>query len=209
MPRTKEEIKAELVWRFVECLREEEVSSATPIRFAREELEELVGVLETAGDLPEVLVTTESETARKAVRARLDETLRAAEAEPAPRRTPRPSHRPSIFAAMQFRMVTGVVLGVALAVITVGLWHKQPVKVVTRDRRVPVQLANIAPMDEDTAHRLIRESFKMDLDARQEKDLLWHMLVCPGCFDQYRELRHNSRTAEGDANIEMAMEMLP
>jgi hypothetical protein len=207
MPRTKEEIKAELVWRFVECLREEEDPSATPIRFAREELDELVGVLETAGDLPEVLVTAESETARETVRGRLEDTLRAAEAAPASKRGPRPSHRPSIFAAMQFRMVTGVVMGVALAVITVGLWHKQPVKY--RDRRVPVQLTNISPMDEDTAHRLISQSFKTDLDARQEKDLLWHMLLCPGCFDQYRELRHNSRTADGDANIDMAMEMLP
>lgn len=207
MPRTKEEIKAELVWRFVECLREDDEPDATPIRFAREELEELVGVLETAGDLPEVLVTPESERAREAVRTRLDETLKAAE--PRTVRTPRPSHRPSIFAAMQFRMVTGVVLGVALAVITVGLWHKQPVKVVTRDRRVPVQLDNIHPMDEDTAHRLIRQSFKTDIDARQEKDLLWHMLVCPGCFDEYRELRHNSRTVQVDENIEMAMEMLP
>ena len=207
MPRTKEEIKAELIWRFVECLREEDDPSATPVRFAREELEELVGVLETAGDLPEVLLTPESEGARESVRARLDETLRAAEPASAPKRTPRPSHRPSIFAAMQFRMVTGVVLGVALAVITVGLWHKQPVKVV--QRRVPVQLSNISPMDEDTAHRLISLSFKTDLDAREEKDLLWHMLLCPGCFQQYRELRHNSRTAAGDANIEMAMEMLP
>lgn len=209
MPRSKEEIKAELVWRFVECLREEEEPGAAPIRFAREELEELVGVLETAGDLPEVLATPESEAARETARARLEETLRAAETEASPRRTPRPSHRPSIFAAMQFRMVTGMIFGVALAVVTVGAWHKQPERVVFRDRRVPVQLTNISPMDEDTAHRLIRESFKHDLEARQEKDLLWHMLLCPGCFDQYRELRHNNRTARGDANIEMAMELLP
>ena len=98
-------------------------------------------------------------------------------------------------------------MGIALAVATVGFWHKtKPTQVVYLNRRVPVQLANIDPMDEDTAHRLIRDSFHEDLDERQEKDLLWHMLVCPGCFNQYRELRHNSRTAEGDQIIRVAME---
>ena len=207
MPRTKEEIKAELVWRFVECLREEADPKTAPVRFAREELEELVGVLETASDLPEVLVSPESEAARETVRARLEDTLR--EAAPQPVRRPRPSHRPSIFAAMQFRMVSGIVLGVALAVATVGLWHRVPPKVIVQQRRVPVQLENIEPMDEETAHRLIRQCFKTDIDARKEKDLFWHMLVCPGCFDEYREIRHQSRLAREESNIELAMEMLP
>lgn len=206
MPRAKEEIKAELVWRFVECLREEEANAgAGAVRFSREELEELVGVLETAGDLPTVLSTTVSESARQGARARLEEAVEAKVPTAAPRRAV-PSRRPSMLAAMHFRFVAGMVMGLSLAVMTVGMWHKTANKTIVR--RVPAESLQIHPMDEDTAHRLIRESANTEIEPGQEKDLMWHMIVCPGCYDEYREVRHRSRMTQDQA-FQLTMEYLP
>src|SRR5690349_656358 len=77
MPRTKEEVASELVWRYVEYIREE-TEAGRAAAFSRDELEQLRHALETASRVPEALDGEPSESVLAAARAQLHAALAAA-----------------------------------------------------------------------------------------------------------------------------------
>src|SRR5436305_1166776 len=88
MAGDRDEVIAEIVWRYVEHLRAE--GSSGPLTAA--ELDELAGLLRTAGDVPESLNRPDAACSRAEVRSRvqqiLAETARPQRAAPAPPRRP-------------------------------------------------------------------------------------------------------------------------
>src|SRR5690242_7323325 len=74
MSRTKEEVAAELVWRYVEYVRDETEGGRTAA-FSRDELEQLVQALETASRVPEALEGEAPAAAVAAARAHLHAAL--------------------------------------------------------------------------------------------------------------------------------------
>lgn len=205
MSLNREEIAADLVWRYVERLREARAKGPfAPL--SRAELEQLVETLELAGDLPHVLTPDAAAEARKAaVRRRLEAAV-AEKGVPAPGpSTPAPAAAPrspwwSAFTggkpvpAWQFRAALGAAvvlafgLGLALPVNS-GRGSEAQVKRV----RVPVQAAEIGiePVDEKLVHDLLPRMVRNELPPQQERNLMWHMLVCRGCFEEYTELKHH------------------
>ncbi|HEU4754500.1 MAG TPA: hypothetical protein VFU47_15430, partial [Armatimonadota bacterium] len=110
----REEIAADLVWRYVEQVRD----SGQPL--SPVELQDLAELLATAGTVPGAL-TADEETCRLAVRRRVEQVL-ARHAEPAPpapsERTPaRPPVRPLLW---PFRLATAATVALSLALATVG-----------------------------------------------------------------------------------------
>src|SRR3954471_12882912 len=71
MAETREEIAAELVWRYVEYIREE-TAAGRAAAFSRDELHQLMRALETASHVPEALLTEPCPTALSAARDRLN-----------------------------------------------------------------------------------------------------------------------------------------
>jgi hypothetical protein len=202
MALTKEEIAAELVWRYVEHVRESE-GAGHAAALSRAELQQLAGVLETASQVPPALESAGSERCRAAVRTRVEQLLgEGTSASPerpasAPRRTGRLERLTGGAArvpvpAWALRSAMAAAAALTLALGTVNLWH-QPARVV----RVafPKDVTDVEPMDEQQAHKLIPEMVHNQLSPREEKNLMGHMLVCPGCFDQYVEMRHHAGTA--------------
>ena len=200
MALAKDEITADLVWRYIEHLREWE-ATGDPVRFTRPELEELVDVLATASAVPQALGAEQSEERKTAVRHRVQESLGGA---PAEGRTPSAWRKSGLrrllrgmrSPAWRLGMATGVVAALAVSVGTVGMWHHPaqppvPVRVV----KVPQGVSGIEPMEEKTVHELLPRMVNNQLTPQQEKNVMWHMLVCPGCYDEYARLKHHGKTA--------------
>lgn len=63
--------------------------------------------------------------------------------------------------------------------------------------RVPSDLAgkDIDPLDEQAAHVLIPKMVRNELDLKQERNLMWHMLVCPGCHRDFVSERTHAQDA--------------
>ncbi|MCC2670411.1 MAG: hypothetical protein K0Q72_2882, partial [Armatimonadetes bacterium] len=140
----------------------------------------------------------ESADRRLAVRRRLDETVGAA-ASVVSERSPTPSG-PAVVAPWQLpawgsRALLGTALAMSLALATVNQWHR-PAPVVKR-LRVPVDEAaiNVQPVEEASVHELLPRMVRNELPPQEERNLMWHMLVCRGCFDQYVQLKHTTQTA--------------
>src|SRR4051812_11747844 len=130
MSRTKEEVAAELVWRYVEYLREE-TGSGRAASFSRDELEQLVQALETASRVPEALEGEPSAAAVSAARAHLDATLAAAPPSAPPSAPHAPAPRPALPLPRRLRDWTlpaavAAVLILSLALATVPMWHHVP-----------------------------------------------------------------------------------
>ena len=200
MALAKDEITADLMWRYVEHLREWE-ASGEPVTFTRPELESLVDVLATASAVPLALSAEQSEERKTAVRHRVQESLGGAPAEGrAPsgwRKSPlRRFLRGNRVPAWKFGLATTAAAALAVALGTVGLWHRPapqtaPVRVV----KVPQGVSGIEPMEEKKVHQLLPRMVNNELSPQQEKNLMWHMLVCPGCYDEYARLKHQGKTA--------------
>ena len=189
MALSREEIAADLVWRYVEHIRSSDAEALTDV-----ELEELAGVLKTLPATREGLAA-EGEAARQAVvRQQIEQLLarspRLTLAPAAPIPTPRPQR---LIPAWRFRIAFGLAAALAVAVGTVGLWHRPPAKVVVQRRVIPRDIRGVDPMDEKQAHDLMPKMVHNQLSPKQEKDLMGHMLVCPGCFDHYVELKQHVR----------------
>lgn len=197
MSDTKQELASDLVWRYVEFLREQE-AAGNPQTFSRVELEQLVAVMETASGVSRAVNAGESETCRAAVRARLEQVVRPetlpaspppAAGSPAPRRESWFGRRVPVWSlAVAAVLIVGVALG------TVGLWHK-PAQVVQRVK-VPVNVEDVEPLDEREVHSLLHKMVQNELSPQQEKNLMWHMLICRGCFDEYVSLKGQTHTAQ-------------
>lgn len=203
MALSREEIASELVWRYVEHLRGPD---AEPLSDA--ELEQLVGVLKSADPVGEAL-DAESEAARHAVvRKRLEELLShasrpAAGVEPTP--SARPSCLPALVPAWRFRVACGLAAALALALASVGVWHHPPTKVRVQKLVIPRDINGVGAMDERQAHELMPKMVHNQLSPQQEKDLMGHMLVCPGCFREYVQLKQHVRDmAHRDTHITVA-----
>jgi hypothetical protein len=185
MAVTKEQIAAELVWRYVEQVRELQPGEA----FTRAELEQLLDVLATGGALPEALEAGES--CRAAARSRLEEVLAvpalARPAEPAPASRVKPAGVPRLVPLWQLGSAVAAAAVLAVALFSVGVWHRpaQPVIV----RTVVERPGDIQPIDEPKAHELLPKMVRHELQPQEEKNLMWHMLVCPGCYHDYVTLR--------------------
>jgi hypothetical protein len=205
MALSREEIAADLAWRYVEHVRTAESEPLTD-----EELEDLVGVLKSVAPTGEALTEVEVEERRAAVRRRLEAL------HPPPPATARPfdsagSAPAKIPArtvpAWRFRAVCAFASALVVLLGTVGLWHKPPVQV--RRVVIPRDIRGVEAMDEKQAHRMLPEMVSNHLSPQQEKDLMAHMLVCPGCFNAYQQMKPHSQSAEagvtmlalGEANI--------
>src|SRR5438445_3779458 len=138
MPRTKEEVAAELVWRYVEYIREE-TDARRDAAFSRDELEQLLRALETASRVPEALGGEPSESILAAARAHLHAALAAAPPEAAGRAAPAAPAAPAVAPWQRLRAwalpaAAAAVLVLSAALASVPLWHH----VRTIVRRVPV-----------------------------------------------------------------------
>ncbi len=176
---TKEELAADLVWRYVERLREAEDPSVVALDSA--ELAQLVAALEAAGSVPGAIMVEEPEARRTEVRQRLEPSLAHGRAA-AP--VSRPRDRATVVPAWQFRLAMAASLVGALLLTTVNGWHRIPAAV----QRVPVwrDAQGLEPMDEQQAHQLIPVMLRNELSSATERSLMGHMLVCTGCFEDYR-----------------------
>jgi hypothetical protein len=198
MALTKEEIVADLVWRYVEHVRSAEAEGQA-VTLTEADCAELTGLLNLATRVPTVLDDSAerpallAQSCRAGVRDRLEADLHAADS---PRGTStglwqrlRSFGRTRMTAATAVPWVAAAVMGAAL--MTVGWWHRpQPVVQVTYvPRRVPVDAPDVDPIDERTAHALIPQMVRNEISTGQERSLMWHMLVCPGCYAQYHELK--------------------
>lgn len=196
MADTKQELAADLVWRYVEYLREQEGREA----LTRAELEQVLQLMETASAVPEALEPEASERCRAAVRARLEQVVHPAAVTPptAPVAAPERRAARNWFTAPVPAWSLGLAL-TAIAVLsglvgTVGTWHRAPA--VTRYVKVPVDVDDVQPVEEREVHQLLHKMVRNELPPQQEKNLMWHMLVCPGCFDEYVSMKHQGQTAK-------------
>lgn len=192
MALTNEEIAADLTWRYVEHLRER-AAIGNLERFSHEDLAELRQALEMAGEVPGALAAQPaSAETQERLRARLQASIGSAPVAPAP-----VSEKPARRGGWRFLWhslltgTAGAAVGLAAAVVSVGIWHPTPAPI----RVVAERPANVAPMTEQTAHTLIPEMVGNRLPPGQERNLMWHMLVCPGCFEEYAQLREHQRVA--------------
>lgn len=198
MGRTKQEILADLVWRYVEEVRTAE-SSGYHLRFTREELTQLAEALETAGQVPAALEGAETEACRSAVRDRLHRQLAHP---PAAASLPQgPRARTSFGAWLRTRTVpawtlAGAVSSLAVLVVALGsvnAWH-HPKPVFKVRTVVSDKPNNVQSIDEPHAHELIPMMVKNELDPADERSLMWHMLLCPGCFQEYVVLKRSEHS---------------
>jgi len=201
MSAPKEALAADLVWRYVEQVRELE-AAGEPVRFSRAELEELVELLATASAVPEALAAEDAKAGlqeadcRAAVRTRLETMLaahRTAHPEPAAPERPARATQRSIPPVWKLRAALGAAAALALALATVDAWH--PPKVVVKRMSVPRDVRGVEPIDEELAEREIPLMVRNELSPQDEKNLMWHMLVCPGCFDEYVRVKREAPMA--------------
>lgn len=208
MESRKEEIAADLVWRYVEQIREADPNEN--LAFNRAELEQLVDVLAAAGAVPAALESAAPETPREAVRRRLERVLTGPAAPGNPERAepavprPEPSQRgmaPGLFrnpvAYWRYALAIGALCVQTMVLVSVNLWHKPQPNVKVKVVRMP-EVPGIEPMDEKQAHAMMPRMVQNQLSDQEEKDLMWHMLVCRGCFNEYREMKHSGHTVQQD-----------
>jgi hypothetical protein len=192
MALSREEIAADLAWRYVEHVRTAESEPLTD-----EELEALVGVLKSVAPTGEALTDVEVEERQTAVRRRL-EALHSPT--PAPARTvvyatpQRGNVAVPVVPAWRFRAVCAFAAALAVILGTVGFWHKPPVQV--RRVVIPRDIRGVEAMDEKQAHRMLPEMVTNHLSPQHEKDLMAHMLVCPGCFNAYQHMKPHPQSAQ-------------
>ncbi len=198
MARTNEEIAADLVWRYVEHLRER-ADAGNPDGLTHPELDELLEAMDAAGALPPVFQPAPDLPRQASVRARVEDRLKLAAEAPVPARTAslRPQARVPRFRGGKLRPAWSAVALFGAALLTVNLWHR-PAPVV-RHVVVPVGVRNVEPMDESRAHLLIPRMVRDELNSRDERDLMWHLLVCPGCFQDYEALRRSRREQQASS----------
>jgi hypothetical protein len=203
MPHTKEELTADLLWRYVEHLRGSEAGPGEPL--SRSELDRLVEVMDTASRVPEAIEVPESEAGRDTVRARVLDGVTTSIPEVAvapPPHTPRP--RPLV-PAWQLRAALGAALALGLVLSTVNVWHRPQPRV--QVRRVPGSAPDVQPIDERRAHELVPQMVHDRLPRPVERNMLWHLLICPPCFDEYWQMKpaggatHTARVARRPAQV--------
>jgi hypothetical protein len=182
MPFTKEEIAADLVWRYVEHVRETPDAET----LSDSEIRQLVEVMLSVPATGEAVAAEATEERRAAVRERVHQVLAAGAPRPEPRRRAFAA-LPALVPAWRFRVVCAATAVLATAVATVGFWHHPPTRVV----RVafPRDVRDVEAMDETTAHVLLPRMLRNQLQPAEERNLMGHMLVCPGCFDEYISLK--------------------
>lgn len=190
MAKTNEEIAADLLWRYVEQVRER--GPEPPL--SRAELQELLQALETAGSLGPAL-----EEARAAAHDSALEAVVRRRMEAAPPPAPRALARPATAAGGRDRfpwklrlgraLTMGATAALALALLTVNYWHRpEPAPLAAPAQRAALP-HGVESLSEQRAHELIPRMVRRELAPAEERSLMWHMLVCPGCFDQYVALR--------------------
>jgi len=202
MSLNREEVAADLVWRYIEHLRVAQAEGAS-VELTRLELEQLVSALQVAGRMPEALEAPESASRRAAVRRRLEELEGTA---PTPeQKRPNPwvqstrhwlrSWLSGTVPGWRYRAALGVAMGLAVGLTTVSVWHR-PSPVVKRVR-VPVDetAINVQPVEEAQVPELLPLMLENQLPPQQQRNLMWHMLVCRGCFNHYVEMLHSRNTA--------------
>jgi hypothetical protein len=199
MSLNREEIAADLVWRYIEHLRTAR-AEGTSVELTRGELDQLLEAFQVAGRMPDALEAPESCTRREAVRRRLEEAVQApgAARPTAPARSFQPwlaSLLSASVPAWRYRAAIGTACALAACLATVSFWHR-PTPIVKRER-VPVEkyAINVQPVEEAQVHDLLPRMVQNELPPQQERNLMWHMLVCRGCFNQYVELKHSHHTA--------------
>jgi hypothetical protein len=195
MARKREEIAADLVWRYVEHVRE----SPDADRLTDEDLEQLVPALKTAGIAGEALELRGSEGRQTAVRERLEALLASPVTAP---RTEAPAAPPATVPAWRFRSACAAAMALAAALATVSFWHHPApqVRVQTVTQIKVRELPDLDAMTEDTAHQLLPKMVHSRLSEKEEKSLMGHMLVCPGCYRAYVQMKHEHEKLTWDAS---------
>lgn len=184
MALSREEIAAELAWRYLEHVR---AAEAEPLSDA--ELDELIGVMKSVAPTGEALTEAEVEERRAAVRRRVERLHAGIPSQAALRRgSEGRSSGPALIPAWHFRAACGFAAVLAVMLATVGFWHRPPVEV--RRMPIPRDIRGVEAMDEKRAHELLPRMVENRLSPKEEKDLMAHMLVCSGCFRDYVQLRH-------------------
>lgn len=198
MSLNREEVAADLVWRYIEHLRAARAEGAS-VELTPGELEQLLETFRLAGQMPDALVAPESDARRAAVRRRLEAAVEMPGAlDGAPAAPARPWTQALASAAVpvwRYRAAVGLAASLAVCLATVSVWH-HPSPVVKRIK-VPVRASDlhVEPIEEAQVHDLIPRMLQNELPPQQERNLMWHMLVCRGCFNQYVQMKHSTQTA--------------
>lgn len=195
---TREEVAADVLWCYVQHVREARAAGEN-LSLSPAELEQLTAALATASRVPEALDQLEASCSQAAVRARLQPVLgELAGTESAPAPVPSPPKpwierlRGALVPAWQLGAAGIACLSLGLALVSVNSWHRP--EPIIRQVRVPVEAPDVQPLDERQAHDLLPRMVRNELPPRDEKSLMWHMLVCPGCFNQYVQLKGSGAT---------------
>jgi len=191
MAHTNEEIAAELLYRYVELLRDRAVAGQ-PGGLSRDELRQLAENLEIASALPAALESAPDLERAATARSRVEDCLAApiaATHQTPPHRSPALNMDRLRSGGWKLASAWGAAALCAAALLTVNVWHRP--RPVVRRIRVPAAAPDVQPLDEAHAHLLIPRMVHDELAPREERDLMWHMLVCPRCFKHYEQLRHD------------------
>ncbi len=203
MSHPKEELQAALLWCFVERVRDLPVGDDF-IRFSPDEIVELGEMLNAAAATPAALshlpVSAGTEEVWKQfVRKGTVAGREGRHAPDAPQRRPArrpwfgpagfPSPSPLASGNWRWYATLSALAATSIALLTVGIWG--PVRFAERVAHAP---ASVDPGDVDTlteqqASLLIPRMVHFQLGRRDERSLMWHMLVCPGCYEKYVALR--------------------
>lgn len=187
MPQSREEIASDLVWRYTEHVRSE---GAEPL--SDDELEQLLRVLQSVPATGEALAEEGAEARQAAVRKRVEHLLAQSpeRSRPAVREAAR-RPAPALVPAWRFRVACALSAVLAVALASVGAWHHPPARTIVQRMVVPRDIRDVEAMDERQAHELLPKMVHNQLSPKQEKDLMGHMLVCPGCFREYVQLKQH------------------
>lgn len=203
MSHQKEELQAALLWCLVERVRDLP-SGDEPIRFSPDEVAELGELLNAAAATPAALSHLPVSAGTDAVWQQLTRTGTVAGREGRPATDApegRPARRPwfsspwfpglSPLTAGNWRWyaVLSALAATSIALLTVGIWG--PVRVVERVLHAPTagDPGEVDALTEQQASVLIPRMVQFRLGRRDERSLMWHMLVCPGCYEKYVALR--------------------
>lgn len=193
---TREEVAADLLWCYVQHVREAR-AAGEDLSLSPAEIEQLGAALSTASRVPEALDQIEACCSQAAVRARLQPVLGKPSETAAPAGAA--GHTPwierlrgTLVPAWQLGAAAALCLSLGLALVSVNSWHRP--EPIIRQVRVPFEAPDVQPLDERQAHDLLPRMVRNELAPRDEKSLMWHMLVCPGCFNHYVQLKGSGAT---------------
>jgi len=180
MRSPREELASQLLWEYVQRVREQPDAALT-----RGEVYELAETLALASTIPSVVAHSDEPAAREAIQSRL-----AGARPPAAARRP-PAARTSWLRrpALILAPLAGAALAAALAFF--GGSGAVP------EQGPAAQPPGVMRLSEEAAHEMVPQYVKGELNEQGDKNIMWHLIRCRGCYRFYRSIRPHPRESVG------------